>query len=192
MTDMNFGFNDMDDVNAHSGVRVTPDSGDYNVMISSIEMVSNSAKNGHNIHVKYSILDGDYAGSEIQEWLAVVNKSETAENIAKSKLKAIYIVTDKKNATGFTDLMGAVLRIRVYKKTRNYTDDRGNEREGFNTEVAMYMSSAGLDINGKEVAPYSGPAVMEGKKADKPKSSGNSYNAGSSYSNSDDDDEIPF
>lgn len=198
MSDMNFGYNEVEDKQTHTGGRIVPDSGDYNVMISEIEMKSNKAGNGHNIQVTYSILDGDFAGSEIPEWLAVINKNETAQNIAQSKLKSIYIVTGNTGAGSFTELQGAVLRIRVFKKEHQFRDDNGNLRDGYNTEVAMYLDSEGKNANGKEVPVYSGPAIIGGKKdegqARRPDvSSGQNNQQNKLSSNQDDyDDEIPF
>lgn len=202
MNDMNFSFNSMGDVKAHTGQRVVPDSGDYNVMLSDITMDSNRAGDGHNIIVTYSILDGDFAGSELKEWLAVINKNETAQNIAQSKLKAIYLVTGKTSAKSFTELAGTVLRIRVLKKPNKYIDNNGNEREGHNNEVAMYMDTNGRNPEGKDVAPYNGPAIVAASGNSKKNNAGNqSSNSvkGDSYgspnvSKSDDnyDDEIPF
>lgn len=202
--DMNFGFNDMGDVDAHTGgSRQVPDSGDYNVMISDIEMQSNRAGNGHNIVVTYSIVDGDYAGTEVKEWLAVINKNDTAQNIAQSKLKAIYLVTGKTSARSFTELNGAILRVRLYKKENRYQDSNGNWRDGFNNEVVTYMDTQGRNPQGKEVPAYTGPDVHGASKSQKTAtastSSGNSsnqtHNGGQSsgfdgYGN--DDDDIPF
>lgn len=196
MSDMNFGYSSVEDKQAHTGGRVVPDSGDYNVMISEIEMKSNKQGNGHNIEVTYSILDGDFAGSELKEWLAVINKNETAQNIAQSKLKSIFIVTGNTSAQSFTELQGAVLRVRVYKKEHTYVDDNGNERDGYNTEIVMYLDTEGKNANGKEVPVYSGPAVMGGNKkqnaqARRPDVSQNrqSQTSGGGY---DPDGEIPF
>lgn len=195
MSDMNFGYNSVEDKQTHTGSRAVPDSGDYNVMISDITMESNNNKDGHNIIVTYSILDGDFAGSEVKEWLAVINKNETAQNIAQSKLKSIYIVTQNTSAQSFTDLQGAVLRIRIHKKERSWVDDNGNERDGYNTEVAIYMDSEGNNATGKPVPAYSGPAVIAAK------GNRNSQNRRPNVSNNssvnrnqdnDDDDEIPF
>lgn len=192
--DMNFGFNDLNDVNAHTGSRIVPDSGDYNVMISDIALESSKSGSGHNIHVKYSILDGDFAGSEIHEYLAVVNNNETAVNIARSKLKALYLVSGKTSSTNFTDLQGSVIRIRVFKKEATYTGNDGIQRNTFNTEVAMYMDSQGRNSQGKEVPPYTGPAVVASKGGNKPANTNNSNNIQKQQagSHSDYDDDIPF
>lgn len=209
MTNMNFGYNALDDVDAHTGGgRVVPDSGDYNVMISSIGMES-SAKGGHNIVVKYSILDGDFAGTEITEWLPVVCASETAQNIALSKLKAMYVVTNKTKAKMFQELEGALLRIRILKKEAQFTNSNGELVDTFNSDVNMYISTKGLDPNGKEVPDYSGPAIIPMKKkatggggnnrrpaasSDPFADDGDNYggNSRSNSSNNDYDDEIPF
>lgn len=207
MTDeMNFSFDSMNDVQAHTGQRVIPDSGDYNVMISDIKMESNSKNNGHNIIVTYSIVDGEYAGSELKEWLAVINPNDTAQGIAQSKLKAIYLVTKKVSAKHYRELNGTLLRIRVLKKENTYTDNNGNQRDGFNNEVVMYMDTSGRNSDGKEVAAYAGPTVVaKSAKANSGSSNKNSNasNSGNSNSNSDsksgfdpnsdnDDDDIPF
>lgn len=200
MNDMNFGYNNVEDKQTHTGARAVPDSGDYNVMISDIQMESNSRQDGHNIVVTYSILDGDYAGSEVKEWLAVINKSDTAQNIAQSKLKSIYITTGKTSASSFTELQGAVLRIRLYKKEHQWTDNDGNSRDGYNTEVAMYMDTDGNNANGKEVPQYSGPAVIASKgksnanrRPDVSSQRNQNQNQNQSYQQQDDDDsEIPF
>lgn len=145
----NFNMNEMGDVKAHTGSRVIPDAGDYNVVISDAELQTNNNNNGTNIFMEYTILDGNFAGSTVKEWLAVVNNSERAQIIARSKLQAIRVVTKSEAEGNVSALKNKSLRLRLNKTEGSY-----NGRTVYNSDVVMYMDSTGRNAEGKEVAAF--------------------------------------
>lgn len=177
----NFNMNEMGDVKAHTGSRVVPDAGDYNVVVSDAELETNKSGNGTNVLMEYTILDGNFAGSTVKEWLAVVNNSEQAQNIARSKLQAIRVVT-KSEAEGYVSaLKNKSLRLRLNKTEGSY-----NGRTVYNSDVVMYMDSTGRNAEGKEVTAFVPTEVAP--VANTQTQSSNTVGGGSQSG----DDDIPF
>lgn len=199
---MSFSFRDTEGQQAHTGTRRIPDEGDYRVMISKADLEDSKKGNGAvNLAMEYTILAGDFSGVVLKEWLAVVNKSETAQNIARSKAEALRIITKLKQDAEVNALVGKELIVRVFKEPNEYTDNNGNKRTGVNAVVGNYMNLERLDAAGKPVAAFVPTVKQETSQGSSQGSSGSSQgnssgNAQGGYtggqSRQDLDDEIPF
>lgn len=196
---MSFSFRDTKDVNPHTGTRVQPDDGDYAVMVSKFELADNKDRSGQNIEAEYTILSGPFSGASVREWLAVVNKSEQAQNIARSKAEAIRRVTKVSENSDLDAVVGKNMVIRVVSEPNEYVDRNGNRRTGKNLNVVNYMDMKRKDASGKEVAEF----VPRAKAEDPKQEDRGGYNDRNDYRNDRDqsqtsggsndiDDEIPF
>lgn len=187
---MSFNMNELNDpeVGHYTGGRVIAEPGDHNVMISEASIERNKKNNGDNLVMKYTILDGVSSGVEVTEYLAVVHENDTAQSIARSRLKTIRDIVKAQKAADIKALEGKQLRIRVIHEKNEYVDRNGNKRTGTNAQVANYADTKGLDVNGKPL-----PAFIQTAKQDdvKPKEDDRkqSQTQDTSY---DDDDDIPF
>lgn len=187
---MTFNMQDLAGTKAHTGTRVTPDAGDYVVMISKSETADGKKQGSLNAVMEYTIIsDGPFTGAVIKEWLAIVNSSEQAQNIARSKLRAIQVTSKSENAQSINDMVGKQIMIRINKEENEYVDNQGNRRKGFQNNVINYMNMQRKDADGKDV-----PAFVA--QAPKPQSDAgfssvrSQTSTGSAEDN--DDDQIPF
>ena len=193
-----FNMADLEGVKAHTGTRVTPEAGDYVVMISRASVENGKVAGNMNAAMEYTILsDGPFNGAVVKEWLAIVNKSEQAQNIARSKLRAIQIVSKSQNVQSVDELVGKQIIIRINKEANQYIDNNGNQRTGYQNNVVNYMDLKRQDSDGKEVAPFVAVAqTQQNAQANGFSSVRNpgAQSSGSSqtYSGGGVDDEIPF
>lgn len=196
---MGFSFRDTEGQQAHTGSRRLPDEGDYRVMISKSDLEDGKKNNGSvNLVMEYTIVGGTFAGTVLKQWLAVVNSSETAQNIARGRAEAIRIVTKLPQNSEVTDLVGREMIVRVIHETNEYLDRNGTKRVGKNAVPDNYMT-----LDGKNAAGAVVPAFVPSVKQEEPKTnqssggnSGSGYTGGSGQSGGqsgqDLDDEIPF
>lgn len=190
---------EQDGVESHTGLKKGLVSGDYAVMISKAEVETNKRNNGDNVVMEYSVLAGEFAGSEAKEWLAVTNPSDVAQGIARSKLMALFDVTKTNDIPA---LVGKNIMIRmVVTENGTYVDNKGETRPSYDRNVANYMTMDMKDAKGNDVAPF--VASEEKPKAQGSSGSGGTGGTGGtggSYSESgqaggssrDLDDRVPF
>ena len=192
---MSFSFRDTEGQQAHTGTRRIPDEGDYRVMISEAKLEDSKKGGGAvNLVMEYTILGGSFAGVVVKEWLAVVNKSEQAQNIARSKAEALRIITRLKQDSDVTALVGKELIIRVIRESNEYMDNQGNKRMGVNAVVNNYMTLERQNAAGQVVPDFVPSVKQETQQAQtSQRSAQGDYTSKSSYAGTDAlDDEIPF
>lgn len=205
---MGFSFNELEGVDPSTGERVYIGTGDYNVMISSSEIQTSKNNRGTNLHLKYTVLDGPFQGTEVQEWLAIVNSSEKAQEIARAKLKALQIVAAVRDNGTTDDLVGKAIRLRIFKEASFFNDSNtGEKKASYQAVIKNYMSMSGKDAKGNEPREMSEEYIASiDKKAEDAVSAvyknngshgGDSSDAFSNRNESqkskqDYDDEIPF
>lgn len=196
-----FNTNDMGDVDPHTGGgKQRVDSGDYNVMVSTSAFGPNKKNNGSNLHLVYTVLDGNFQGVEIDEYLSVINPSEQAQNISRSKLESILTVTGMKadGKTDTDDLQGRSMRIRVMKNPNEFINDKGETVKTFNNDVTVYMDMDSKNAKGDTVSafiPKDETSSNRGSTSSGGSSSSQSsggQTSGSGSSGGSDDSDIPF
>lgn len=191
-----FSFDEVKDTKASlgSGARKLVDRGDYNVLITKSDTADNSKGTGKNVAMEYNILDGDFSGTDLKEWLAVVNSSETAQGIAREKIKALFDVTEVR--TGSDDLVGHTIRVRIDHEANEWTNkNTGKTMKGHNAVITHYMTPDGKNAAGDLVPAFTGqpksPETTANEGTANSSSSGSSGEIKSS-GKADLDDEIPF
>jgi hypothetical protein len=186
---MTFNMQDLNSTKAHTGTRVTPDAGDYVVMISKSETADGKKSGSLNAVMEYTIIsDGPFTGAVVKEWLAIVNSSEQAQNIARSKLRAVQVTSKSENAQTINDMVGKQIIIRVNKEENEYVDSQGNRRKGFQNNVINYMDMKRKDADGKDVPAF----VAQAPKPASDAQFSSTRQAQTTGSAADNDDEIPF
>lgn len=186
---MTFNMNDLNGVKSHTGTRQTLEAGEYTVMISKADTADGKAHGSINAVMEYTVIsDGPFTGAVVKEWLAIVNKSEIAQNIARSKLRAVQLVSKSENAAQVSDMVGKTILIHVGREESEYLDRDGNKRKGINNTVLNYLNTKRQDAEGNTAPPYMAkPAKVQEDQKEEFKS--NRYSGtGSSLS----DDDIPF
>lgn len=157
---MGISINELDDVDVSTGSREVPDDGDYNVVISEANYTQTRDKTGSGYKIKYTILDGDFQGQEINGWINITNKSAEAQRIGRSELKTIMTVTGTENSD---DLTGKMLRIRVVGEVSDYTDKQGRPAKSVNLRPKLFMTFEGKNAKG-ELAPAFVPSHPTAKE----------------------------
>jgi hypothetical protein len=188
---MTFNMNDLSGVKAHTGTRQTLDAGEYAVMISKADTADGKSQGAINAVMEYTVLtDGPFKGAVVKEWLAIVNKSETAQNIARSKLRAVQLVSKSENAAQVSDMVGKSIIIHVGREESEYVDREGNKRKGINNTVLNYLNMKRQDSDGNAAPVYNAPAPKVKDVAQEEFKSSRQHSAGSGSNN--DDSDIPF
>lgn len=173
----------------YTGQRKQLDAGDYPVMISKSVEAAGKKQGSTNAVMEYTILDGEFSGEVVKEWLPIINDSEVAQSIARAKIGAISAITGVTSG-GIDGLQGSELMIRVQKEPNEYINRNGQTVKGSNAVVANYMTMQMKDAEGKDVSPF-----VESKPKDASPTNSTSSGSGSSsisQSSDDMDDEIPF
>lgn len=168
------------------------EAGDYPVMISKAVEQASKKGGGQNAVMEYTVLDGEFTGEVIKEWLPVVNANDVAQGIARSKVNAISTITNI-NSGGIDAFVGAELIIRVNKEPNEYIDRNGEKRKGFNNNIVNYMTMDMKNAEGKDVAPF----VPSASQSTTTASTNSDVESGAQTSGgvsagSAPDDEIPF
>jgi len=140
-----------------SGGSVRPDAGDYKVMISKAGMASNKNKDGENLALEYTVLDGNFTGSILKQWLSVRNKNKQTVEIALGVLSAISAVTKYKGSDP-EGLVGKSLTIRINKEPHEFVNDKGLRVNTFNNNVTMHMTLDHKNAKG-DVVPAFIPSI---------------------------------
>ena len=190
-----FDMNDLAGTDAYAGGgSVKPDAGDYTVMISKSDTSANAKGNGTNIAMEYTVLDGQFQGTVLKEWLAVVNPSAQSQEIARSKLKALQVVSNSQNERRPEALTGKTIIIRITKEPHQFVNDRGTKVNTFNNNVINYMNLKRVNAAGKEVPAFVAQAQTEqtSPASQSSSSSNNGDSQAARQSRKDLDDEIPF
>jgi hypothetical protein len=130
-----------------------PDSGDYKAMISKADVQDNKQKNGTNIAMEFTILDGPFQGAVIKNWMAVKNNSEQAQKIALEALAAIAACT-KYGGADPSGMVGKSLTIRILKEPHEFVNTKGERVKTFNTNISMYMTLDHKNAKGDVVPAF--------------------------------------
>lgn len=197
---MGMNINELDDVEvATGGGRESPDDGDYNLMIEEAKYSSN-AGGGTGYKVKFKILDGAYAGTDIYHYINVTNKSDTAQAIGRSELKAIMMIVGVSESDEIKDKM---IRARLVGQLSDYVKKNGEKTKIVNLRPVLFMTTDGKNAKGEDVptfvakSPSAKDELAEWRKANLAPSgdSGSATTVTDSGGASNDtslDDEIPF
>lgn len=123
--------------------------GVYRSQIKSAEVKDNANQDGKNLELEFEVLDNPYKGRTIKQWLAIQNKGEDAERIARGKLSSLC---RKIGLTGIPDdsakLLAKKLMIGVKQKT--YTK---NGETRLSNEVKSYKEYIAIETHLPPVAP---------------------------------------
>lgn len=190
---MGFNISEAQGSGVYTGRKKQLEEGDYPVMISKAVEAAGKKDGTTNAVMEYTIIDGDFSGEVVKEWLSIVNNSEIAQQIARSKVNAISSVTGVTDG-GIDAFQGAEMIIRVHKEPNEYINRNGDKVKGFNAVVANYMTLQMKDAEGKDVAPFVPSANKTDSQPDS-NSSGQSNSDNTSSRSIDTtgvDDDIPF
>ena len=197
---MGVNIDELDNVEAATGGgRETPDDGDYNLMIEEAKYSTNSG-GGTGYKVKLKILDGQYAGTDINHYINVTNKSDVAQSIGRAELKAIMMIT---GVTESDEIKEKVIRARLVGQLSDYVKKNGEKTKIVNLRPVLFMSTDGKNAKGEDVpafvakSPSAKDELAEWRKANlSPQGntgSDTTVTTDSSVANDKDiDDEIPF
>jgi len=85
------GFNFNADDHEDFGARTVLPEGNHKVIIVNSSISSNKNKDGQNLTIEFSVQDqtGRFQGVVLKDYLAVINKNEIAQKIARQKLATI-------------------------------------------------------------------------------------------------------
>lgn len=186
---MGFSINNANGNGVFTGSRKQIEEGDYIVMISKSTTAAGKKEGSQNVVMEYTITEGDFAGEVVKEWLAVVNSSEVAQQIARSKVSAISSITGITDGE-VDDFQGSEIMIRVRKEPNEYVNRNGQTVKGSNAVVENYMTLQMKDAEGKDVAPFR-PSSPKPTPVAQTETSAPSGGSGS-FDNSDGNDDIPF
>lgn len=137
---MRINFN-INETRAFSGTIQTLPAGTYNVEIVKQEERPYQNSQGTRLVLTYSVLDGNFAGSLIQDSLNLGHSSEKARQFAQMRLKAIAVSCGKQTIYDTEELNGIpfAVRLKVSQdqngKERNEVDDYSAIQSGTSSPV---------------------------------------------------------
>ena len=154
------------------GVSTVLPAGNYNAKCISTEM-KETKKGGHMVIAKFSVINGDYAGCEIEDNYHVVNDSEAAVRIGLSKIKAILEFGGHKNPNMIKDtdeMHGLTVGIVVSQNEESFVNEKGETVNFTKNKIEGYraVEAVGFVAKIKEaVTPKKVEEVKEVKIEDK-------------------------
>lgn len=200
---MGMNINELDDVDVNTGSRETPDDGDYNVLIEEAVYGPNKKGNGTGYKLKFTMLDGNFAGTNLFSYVNVNNPNATAQSIGRSDLKTLMVLTGVSDSD---DIAGKTIRVRVIGEMDDYRKQNGEQTKIVNLRPAMYMSMDGKNAKGEAVSAFvpKSPTAKEqlaqwrsanmggGQGAASGTGTSSGQTTGGTSGNGDDDSDIPF
>lgn len=148
---MGVRIDELDDVDASTGGRETPDDGDYNVVVTQAEFGPNAKRNGSGYKMKYTILDGPFKGNEVFEWINVTHENDQAANIGRAHLKALMLLTGVQDSD---EMVGKSVRMRLVGELSDYVSKNGNKTKIVNLRPKIIMDLEGKNAKGEKVAEF--------------------------------------
>lgn len=148
---MSVNIHELDDVNANTGSRETPDDGDYNLLIEEAKYGPNSKGTGTGYKMKLTMLDGAFAGNSIYHYINVTHPSATAQQIGRSDLKSMMLVTGVDDSDQLKDKS---IRARLVGEMADYRKQNGETTKIVNLRPKLFMSLDGKNADGNDVQPF--------------------------------------
>ena len=108
-------------------------AGEYNVMIVD-SVLKPTRRGGEMLALELVVLDGQYQGRKLKDWLNIVNASEDAQRIALGTLSSICRAVGKLNPTDSSELHGRPLVAVV--------GIRQDDRYGESNNIKRYKESS--------------------------------------------------
>lgn len=137
MAQLNF---DATQVSPDMGFDTVP-AGWYNALIDESDMKPTKGGDGAYLHVRFNVIDGQYAGRKIFTRLNIRNANPVAQEIAYKQLSAIAHAVGVLNIQDSSQLHGIPLKIKVKvkKDTTGQYDDQNeiNAFKNINEQVDM-------------------------------------------------------
>lgn len=146
-------LNDVDVSTSTGSSYEAPDDGDYNLVVAEMEYGNTSNGKGTGFKVKFTILDGDYAGQDVYTYFNVTNPNETAQRIGREQLKTVMTLTGVSNTD---DVVGKSIRARLIGEVGSY-----NGKATVNVRPVLYMSLDGKNAKGEPIVEF----VKKGESA---------------------------
>ena len=128
----------IDDLNTGVAKKVIA-PGRYKAIITQCDYVQNKQKNGWNLVPTFQIVEGEYKGEEITQWLCVKHPSTQTQEIAISKKARLGVILCGTPNPADTDLLlSKPLIIQTDTEANNYTNSQGAEVKGTNNIIKQY------------------------------------------------------
>ncbi len=130
--------------------------GKYKALITQCDYTPNKLKNGFNLIPTFQIVEGEYQGEEITQYLSIKNPSKQAQDIAVAKKARLGVILCGTPNPADTDLLlNKLLIIETDTEANNYTNKEGVEVKGTNNIIKQYHPKAGEFkdlVQGKKVS----------------------------------------
>lgn len=120
----NFGnYYNPEDVEASTGFEKIP-LGDYPAIATECEVVDTKDGTGKIVKFKFQIIEGDQKDRVMFKNFNIINKSEKAQAIGRSELKAFAVTVGKPHATDGAELLNipVIIAIRDQKNNPDYQE----------------------------------------------------------------------
>ncbi len=124
--------------------------GRYNAMITASEEKQTKSGTGAYLQLEFTVLDGPHANRKVWARLNLDNPNQTAVEIARRELAAIYQALGIKSAADSAELHDKPLQIEVAVETKD-----GNE----NNRIKAYMSAGTSQPKPAAAKPAAQPAA---------------------------------
>lgn len=144
-------MNELDDVDVNTGSRETADDGDYNFMIEEAKFGPTKNGKGTGYNTKLTMLDGQYQGTNVYNYINVSNQNSTAESIGRAQLKTIMTILGIEDSD---EMEGKMIRGRVVGELADYVKRDGDKTKIVNLRVVLFMSTDGKNAKGEAVNEF--------------------------------------
>jgi len=131
-----------------SEYQVLPE-GEYTVIVTESEIVpikSQMQEGGKQLQLTYKVIEGQYAGSEVKEWLGLYSTNPKGRNMGERKWSAVCNAVGKQRISDSREVHDIPLKIKVKVKARN--DDQSKM-----TNDVVHRFSAGGGVAPQQQAP---------------------------------------
>lgn len=128
-------------------------AGEYLVQIVESEMVETKAGDGQMLKLTLDIVDGPHAGRKLWDNLNLVNRNQTAVEIAQRTLSAICHATGKLQVSDSEALHFIPMIATVKTFPPGHTDKKGYVYENGKNEVGGYKPANGAARTAPAAAP---------------------------------------
>jgi len=127
--------------------------GDYEAVISSSEMKATKDGTGQYLNLEIQIMNGQYQNRKIFEKLNLVNKNETAVQIAKGTLSAICRAVGVLTPNDSSDLHHKPFLITVGTRKSDYSGEMENRIKSFKPRQSGPVAAQSAVASGAVSAP---------------------------------------
>ncbi len=137
--------------------------GNYKAIITQCDYTENKNRNGFNLVPTLQIIEGEYKGEEITQWLCIKHPKPDVQRIAIDKKARIGVILCGTPNPKDTDLLlNKPLIIETGTEPNNFTNKDGVEVQGTNNIIKNYHPINGTYkelVDGKRSAPNNAPTI---------------------------------